>query len=152
MTEHLVLDCSVAAKWYLQEEEDADLAEQFMMKHLRGDLELHGPELLKFDLANTLTKAQRGQRTRRLPTDSREAFKHFPSLGIRFHSFSDSTLENIIVFSNQFHRSFYDSCYLWLAQELDGVWLTAEKKFQGPFPLGFPKPRIRMLEDFRTDL
>jgi len=48
----LVVDASVAAKWYL-EESDSDLAQQFV----EAGHELIAPELLLVEVANTLFKA-----------------------------------------------------------------------------------------------
>ncbi|OGP61454.1 MAG: hypothetical protein A2V67_12225 [Deltaproteobacteria bacterium RBG_13_61_14] len=145
MTERLVLDCSVAVKWYLLDEEDSDLARFFLLSFLNHDIEFHAPELLKYEVAHALTKAQRSQKRRFSQTEIQEGFHHFLKLPVKFHSLSDSVLEEVIAFANRFHRNFYDRCYLWLAEQWDCAWLTAEMKFHGPFPLGFPKNRIRLL-------
>jgi len=148
MVEKFVLDCSVAAKWYLFYEDEVDLARKILLQYLAGQIEFHAPDLLKYELTNALTKARRTRRLRLSNKQSESSFRSFCELEIKFHSLPDSALAEAVAFSNQFYRSFFDSCYLWLAERLDCPWLTADRKFQGPHPLGFPAHRIRFLSSF----
>jgi len=156
MTERYILDCSVAAKWYLLDEEEVDVAQLIQAKLGKGTLELHAPELLRYEVGNVLSKAHRSSRPRLSRMESERAFDNFCHLNITFHSLGPSALQEAFSFANRFHRNYYDSCYLWLAEKLDCPWLTAEKKFRGPFPLGFPKDRVQILSmrllEFDTDL
>jgi len=149
MTERFVLDCSVAVKWYLQDEEDVDLAQLIQLGLIEDTLELHAPELLKYEVAHALSKACRVRRPRLSQRETQKAFDHFCNLPIQFYPAEIDFLKEALLFSNRFHRNFYDSCYLRLAEHLDCSWLTAESKFQGPFPLGFPEGRIQILSSLR---
>lgn len=145
MIERYVLDCSVAAKWYLQDEEQADRAQLIQGRFIEGKIELHAPELLKYELGNALSRAQRASRPRISRAEGEHAFAHFLKLGIVFHELDAAALGAAFHFANRFHRNFYDSSYLWLADHLDCSWLTAEQRFLGPHPLGFPQHRIQVL-------
>ena len=145
MIDRFVLDCSVAAKWYLLDEEGVDDAELILTQLLDGEIELHAPEFLKYELGNALTKAQRTKGRGHSNDQSGNAYQTFSSLPIRFHQQDSPSLQEALLFANQFQRSFYDSCYLVLAVRLGCPWLTAEKKFRGPFPIGFPRNLIHIL-------
>jgi predicted nucleic acid-binding protein len=145
MIERLVLDCSVAAKWCLPDEELMEAAEQVLFQCLHGRIELHAPDLIKYELGNVLTRAQRAQKPRLTRVGAEKAFQRFCSLAISFHPLSDTLLNRALLFANRFHRNFYDACYIQLAEELDCPWLTAERKFLGPLPPGFPTHRVRVL-------
>ena len=146
MTEQFILDCSVAAKWYLFDEQETDAARTFLLKLVEGRVELHAPDALKYELGHVLSKAQRAHKPRFSRIESERAYHHFCNLHIHYHELEISALQEAFYFGNRFHRNFYDACYLWLAEKLDCRWLTAERKFLGPHPLGFPEHRILLLD------
>lgn len=52
LPERLVIDASVAAKWFLKDviERDIDLADDILLACLADEVELHAPQILPYDL------------------------------------------------------------------------------------------------------
>jgi len=151
MNEIFVLDASVAAKWYLREEDLAEIAEEYLLRLLRKEVTFHAPNLLLFEVGHLLTKAQRqpGQRIAR--ARSERAYSHFCRLPVQYHRLTTEQLGEALQFANTFHRGFYDSCYLILAQHLRAPWLTSERRFRPIFPVGFPGELVLTLEALAAD-
>ena len=51
-TDVYVLDASVAAKWYLNDERYIEKARLYLIKLLANEIELHAPVLLQYEMAN----------------------------------------------------------------------------------------------------
>ena len=60
--ERFVLDASVAAKWFLDDEEFIDLARSFLERFLKGEIEFFAPTIIKYEVGHLLTKAYREKR------------------------------------------------------------------------------------------
>lgn len=146
MPEILVLDASVAAKWYLNDEDLIDEAEEFLVRLLADEIELHAPEVLRYELGHLLTKAQRRVDQPIDGNQSEEAYRTFCGLPITFHQLNDTQRQEVLRFANTFHRGFYDSCYVWLAGYLNCRWLTTERRFGGTLPQGYPTEWVLTLE------
>jgi len=147
MPEILVLDASVAAKWYLNDEDYVDLAEQLLIRLLNNNIEFHAPEILKYELAEALYKAQRpsSQRFRRI--DCEESYRHFCELPIIYHNFNKRERQHILEFSNRLDRHVFDSCYVWLARNLGCCWLTDDREYIKNLPPDFLNERILLIEN-----
>jgi len=144
----LVLDASVAFKWFVRDEVFWEIANKLLIQFLENQIEFHAPHLLKYELANSLYKAQKASNARISPFQCQIVYKRFFQLPIKFHIFHDSEMQSILEFSVKFNRNFYDSTYVWLAGVLDCEWLTCDEKYCGQLPDGFPRERILMLQDF----
>ncbi len=59
MAERFVIDASVVAKWFLQDdlESQVDLAEEVLIDALGGRVELHAPRLMSYDVCRLVWKA-----------------------------------------------------------------------------------------------
>ena len=59
MAKPWVVDASVAAKWFLKDsyEDHVDLAEEVLIELLAGDVELHAPRLMTYEVCRLLWKA-----------------------------------------------------------------------------------------------
>lgn len=59
MTERLVIDTSVAVKWFIRDtlESNIDLADDLLTAFLEGKLELYAPPVFPFEVCNAFTKA-----------------------------------------------------------------------------------------------
>ena len=145
MTDRFVLDTSVVAKWYLNDEELIAEAEGLLVRLLAGEIEVHAPEIMRYEMGHMLTKAQRQQRRPLNRTESEQAYRFFCSLPITFHQLDDSQRQGVLAFANTFSRGFYDSCYSWLAGSLGCKWLTDDRRFGGALPPGYPAERILTL-------
>jgi predicted nucleic acid-binding protein len=131
----IVIDASVAAKWFFQEEH-SDAA----LSLLGNPFELKAPDFLYLELENLLCK-----RTRRKELSIAEALEmedeirsmpisSYPSAELRDRAF-ELALET--------KSSVYDCLYLALAETLDGRMVTADGKFFQA--LGNSPQRNRML-------
>jgi predicted nucleic acid-binding protein len=145
-TNEYVLDCSVAAKWFLNDEDCVDIAEKYLIALLAEKIRLHAPTLLRYELGHVLTKVQRKTRDRISSAQASAAYERFSHLPIIFHDLNYQDLLEAVNFATQYHRAFYDSSYMILAMKLDCQYLTSEKRYHDPLPPGFPTEKILTLE------
>jgi len=117
----LVVDASVAAKWFLPEP-DAAAA----LRLLDGRRHLAAPDLILSEMGNLVWKLHaRGV----LDTDeARDMVEHFLSMPLEIH---DSTylLGPALEIAIATKRTVYDSLYLALAVELGGTVVTADEQW-----------------------
>jgi len=117
----LILDASVVAKWFLDEE----FAEPARRLLFYKDL-LFAPDFLVLELDNVFWKRVRRKDLSREDADAARAeLRDLPLLYAPFHVLRDSAFE----LANQVARSVYDCLYLALAIALDGRVATADRKF-----------------------
>lgn len=123
----VVLDASVAAKWFLPAESETltDEALLLLQRYVKGEIRFLVPDLFWAETANILWKAVRQGRTtkssaqlaltslakRKLPTVS--------SLGL---------LPQAFAIANAFDRTVYDSLYVALAIESNAHFVTADQR------------------------
>jgi len=126
----LIVDASVAAKWFLPEP-DAAAA----LRLLDGRHRLAAPDLIRSEFGNIVWKLHaRGVLDMKEVSDMIE---HFLSMPLEIH---DSTylLAPALQIAIATHRTVYDSLYLALAIELGGTVVTADERWvnaleDGPF-------------------
>lgn len=106
-----ILDASVAAKWYLDDEEHVEKAESFLVRMLSDEIELHAPVLLQYEMGHLLTKAQRRERGRIFPDIAYKAFKNFYRLPIIFHDLDNESMCEAFQMAQMLNRSFYDTVF-----------------------------------------
>jgi predicted nucleic acid-binding protein len=142
----IVIDASVALKWVFSDEEGIEQAAQLLIDSVEGRLALHAPDLLGYEWGNGLWAALRQQRI--LWEEALTAMSALSLLNIHFHPFSevkDLTLE----LAHRHQRSYYDSAYLALAQQL-GVWcFTGDKRLYNA--LSQQLDWLRWVGDYRLD-
>ncbi len=121
----LVVDASVAVKWFLPEIH-SDAARRL----LQGNFELVAPDLIVSEFGNVLwKKARRGEISVATGAGILGDFRHFP---IRIYA-AESLADFAWDLATQFDQTFYDSLYLALAQALDCRLVTADRRFYDPF-------------------
>lgn len=156
MAERMVIDASVAAKWFLQDvlEQDTDLADDILVDLLSGDMELHAPRVFTYEVCWVLTKACQ----RRLPPPNgfrltkeqalrcaRELFRLPIHLAEATEAEGCEALEMAVDYSKQH----FDMTYIRLAQVLDCQWCTADLKVVEAVPPTFPRERVLQLSALR---
>jgi predicted nucleic acid-binding protein len=62
--EALVVDASVAAKWYLRDETDVEQADLLLTRFTTGELVLVAPEQIRYEIPATISVATMGTRPR----------------------------------------------------------------------------------------
>jgi predicted nucleic acid-binding protein len=121
----VVIDASVALKWVFSDEEGIEQASQLLVDSVEGRLALHAPDLLGYEWGNGLWAALRQQRI--LWEEALTAMSALPTLNIHFHPFIE-VKDLALKLAHHYQRSYYDSAYLALAQQL-GVWcFTGDKR------------------------
>jgi len=119
----VVIDASVALKWYLVDEEYGPKAIGLLDKYLSNDLDILAPSLLEYEIINGLIIAQKRGRIKE--EKILEAIDGFISLEIKLknlHLFYPRVLD----YSRVYNRSAYDASYLALADEEGTIFITAD--------------------------
>jgi predicted nucleic acid-binding protein len=117
----LVLDASVAVKWFLPE-----IHSRAAERLLSGDFELMAPDLIWSELGNVLWKRwRRRELTEAAVSGILSDFKRYPLVIFR----SGPIVEDVWRLASTLNRSFYDSVYLALAEARKSPLVTADAKF-----------------------
>jgi len=149
MPQLLILDATVAAKWYLDDEDAVEIAERCLVRLLSGEIEFHAPELLRYEVAQALHLAQTKARGRFNRGHCENSYRTFCRLPIRYHSLKNEEMQKALEFANRFNKNFYDCSYLCLAETLNCRWITDDRKgYEKNLPAGFPQERVLMLRSF----
>ena len=125
-----VLDASVAAKWFMEEDHD-DVA----LAILTGPDELHAPDFLLLEVDSVLCKwIRRGTLTVPEADAVRAGLRRYP---IQTHPFGQIH-DSAYAIAKQTARSVYDCLYLALAERLGAQVVTADRRLydavaSGPF-------------------
>ena len=122
----LVLDVSVAAKWFLVEEEPhKNQAMNLLARSQEGEIEFIIPDLFWAELGNVLCKAVRQDRcTAREAQESLERAKLLEMATVP----SAELVEKAFGIAQKYGRSFYDSLYVALAVSRGATLITADEK------------------------
>lgn len=118
---NVVLDSSVIAKWYLDEEQKQE-ALKLRRLHIENKLTITAPALLILELSNIFV-------TRKLDQNDYDGnLEKILQFRINFIEPDSLTLKSSFAFSKQFRLSFYDATYVACAQKLKCDFVTADKK------------------------
>ena len=127
ITEALVVDASVAAKWHLKDEEEADKAVLLLERFTQGKVELFAPDYIRYEVAAAITFAASGRRPRIQPAIAREAIAAFLALGINTLN-SDQLILVAFPLVPQYDCALYDCLYVALKNRLNLPFITADRK------------------------
>ncbi len=116
-----VLDASVIAKWFL-EEEYSDLALSIRKRFVDGDVDLAVPDLILYELANTLR--YKGFNA----SDVKKAVRTLFWMKLRIITPTRDVIEAAVDLAFKYDISFYDSYYLALADALGYTLITVDTK------------------------
>lgn len=123
--ERIVIDASVALKWYLPEEDNAAEADLLAVDFFKSKKELLVPTLFDYEIINTLKVAV--ARNRISEADALAAITRFQLLKIERHDFlplQDATFRLAL----RYQRSAYDAAYLALAEANNTKLYTGDKR------------------------
>ncbi len=122
----LVLDASVAVKWFLLAEEPfKDRAMQLLRQAQAGTIDFVIPDLFWAELGNVLCKAVRQGRS--TAPDAEESLRRARNLELLAVP-SEELAESAFVIAQKHKRSFYDSIYVALAVSRQATLITADEK------------------------
>ena len=121
--QRVVIDTSVLLKAFLKEE-GSDVVDELLKMHLKRELTLLATPLIIFEFLNVMSK------TTSDPQKVSLAFKKIKKLGIAMIEIEDKYV-NKAIFDVCEHPdiSYYDASYHALAEDLDAIFLTADKKY-----------------------
>jgi predicted nucleic acid-binding protein len=130
----VVIDASVAAKWFLKHagETDTDLADDLLLAILADDVDAHGPGIFTREVCNLLAKAIGGQRLTK--DEATECASEFFKVPVTIHDETEDQLCTAIQMAADHSKTFYDMTYVRLAVELSCRWCTADEKFLKTLP------------------
>lgn len=156
MAERMVIDSSVAAKWFLNDEEDVDLAEDILLAILAGDIEGHIPRVAFYEVCHLLTKAcQRSLRTeseKRIAADrAAECIREFLGLPLQRPDVTEDECLGAFQLAAQHSKRHADMAFLWRAIQLGCRWCTADRKILQACRSSFPATHILLLSSTRVD-
>ena len=121
----LVLDASVIAKWYI-EEENTEKAIEIRDKFVAGKFAILEPTLLIYELGNVFWK-----HPAKSPEDVESDFKALFDIGLEFFDVSNpGFLQFVFENGRKFGITFYDAVYVTLAMDEDCKLITADGRLQ----------------------
>ncbi len=135
----LVVDASVAVKWFVPELHAATAREI-----LSREVTLHAPDLFRAEVISVLCKKIQVKQLK--PDEGREALSVFMQLPIQFHPTADLFVPafEIALESRQY---VYDCVYLILATQLNIRMVTADRQFYKAIQKTEFKNHISWVED-----
>lgn len=119
----IVLDASVAIKWFVKDEPLVDEAEQVLLAIERDPTSYLVPDLFMNELLAVLCRLPRSQRS-----SVQEALALVEALGLNRIGNGHELLALAADFAFRWQLTGYDAVYLALAALSDGTWLTADAR------------------------
>ena len=116
----LVIDASVAAKWF-NLEELSDRAADIKEAYVRGDLELAAPIHMIYEVGNSIWKNK--QLTE---TEANDAIAALLQLNVQLLEPTTERAKRAMKIAKSRNTTFYDAIYLQAAEELNIALLTAD--------------------------
>lgn len=135
----VVVDASVAVKWFVPEVHSAAAA-----RLLEPDFILSAPDLIGPEFGNTVWKKVRGQEITR--EEATEILTAFPAMGVELYP-SSVLLISAVELAVALDRTVYDSLYLALAVAQDSALITADQRFHVAVMESPLASHIRWVED-----
>lgn len=130
----VIVDASIAYKWFAKEEENRDLSIEILKRHLKKTQTIIVPDLILYELANAwVTK---GKLSANEIKDNIVAFQKY---SIKIIPIDFNSVNQIIDFSKKYSVTVYDAIYAVLASEKGCDLITADIKFADKVKLSFVK-------------
>ena len=120
----IVLDASVVAKWFI-EEENTEKAIEIRDKFVRGEIEVLVPSLLIYEIGNVFLKHP-AKNSRDVEND----FKALFDIGMEIVEINKPEIKDIHKNAKHFGITFYDAVYVTLALKEGCKLITADKKLK----------------------
>jgi predicted nucleic acid-binding protein len=131
----IVLDASVALKWYLTDESDVVRALKILERYVAGRLEVVGPQLLAYEVINGLVFA--GRKGRIDGADVASAVEGFAELGLPLRDPAPLADRMVVLCENR-RVTAYDAAYLALAEAERIPLVTADARLRRAVGNGYP--------------
>jgi predicted nucleic acid-binding protein len=131
---NLVIDSSVAIKWFLPEQYTAE-ARRILDGYQRGDLTLLAPELIYAEVGNIVWKKQQFHHL--AEADAQQIITEFQAL-VLITIPSVRLLNDAYRLAIAHRRTVYDSLYLALSVQEQCPFVTADERFVNAISTSFP--------------
>ena len=126
MPKRVVIDSSVALKWWLDDEEFVDEARFLLNDVVAGEIELVVPELWFYEIANGInTAAKRERISNDMAEDFIEELQSVTATLVPVSSYLTKTYKE----STKYSHAIYDIVYMVIAESKQIQFITADKKF-----------------------
>ena len=119
----MIVDASVVLRGFFPDEEGHAKAQALIRAYAQGEIELHAPTLLSYEVTNAVLQAIR--RGRIGPEKGREILTAFQGLGIPM---VDVSWQQTLELAQTHDRSAYDAAYLALAEETGSKLVTGDRR------------------------
>lgn len=136
----VVIDTSVVAKWYRAggAESHTEVADAFLDAHFAGRVQLVAPDLVAYELGNALARA------RHLSVELKSAYLgDFLAYDMDLVPLSGETHLRAMTIAARDGLSYYDACFVALAERLGAELLTADERLARRATY----PRVRTLAE-----
>lgn len=120
----IVIDASVALKWYLDDENLGTKALNILTHYISNEIDLLAPSLIEYEVMNGLKIAQKRGRIDKKSFQS--GIEGFFNLDITLFNASHFPIKTLDIL-NLFDISSYDASYLALAENEKTPFVTADK-------------------------
>lgn len=123
----LVVDASVAAKWHLADESDADIAARLLASFLRYQIVLLAPSQIRHEVPSSITAATWSTPPRLSVAEGEAAIAEFLAIDLVL---TDDTALAVTAYRlvHQLGIAYYDALYIALAQRHGVSCITADRK------------------------
>jgi predicted nucleic acid-binding protein len=151
MVDLTVLDASVAAKWFLRDEQHIEQADELLLRLLADDLEMYAPRVIFYEVCQLLNKACRqfdpGTGAPRLTKDQAiQSVREFLDLPVCIlDTTAEEYVEALDIAVAHSRRSHADMTYIKLAERLDCKWCTGDDTVLNGVSGTFPSDYVLLL-------
>lgn len=121
----IIIDSSIIAKWFLEDEEEKESALKIKEDYLQGDISIALPSITFYEVSNFLKMAV--SRLRIEKHSAYNAYKRFLEFDFEVY-FSNELLEANIYEAITHNITSYDASYVVLAEYLKIPFYTADRK------------------------
>ena len=118
----VVIDSSVAAKWFLVDEPGADEARRLLLSHAEDEVALIAPALLPLEVLNALI--YRGADS----DDARRAVQLLEDADLLVAPLDAWLLQQAVDVAADASVTMYDALFIALAEQLDATLVTADRR------------------------
>lgn len=122
----IIVDASIAVKWYIRDEIDAGKAIALLLDYEKGKIKLIVPALFYYEAGNVINTAV--MRKRITEEEGRGIIKDMLESDLEI-SASDKLIPVAYMYAREYAISLYDASYLAAAKEHTAMLYTADRKF-----------------------
>jgi predicted nucleic acid-binding protein len=126
-TNTVVVDASVAVKWHLEDEDDAEIAAALLDRFTRGEIILIAPDHIRYEVPSAITLATVRAQPRLTRDQGQAAIQRFLAMGLVTVG-DDALILAAFPLVHQHKIAFYDAQYLALAERVGCPLVTADRK------------------------